>query len=357
MILLPSAMLALDILGAKGDVIRLCRIITRTRVIRVNDNNEDVLDVPVDTVEDTMYCCRRTDLIHSLTATLMYLNAGQNDMLDIIYNKKCVDVVLDDEHNVVQLQFSNESRIDIRSDDLVIGADGAGSVLYKAMNPKAIPRPFSRVFELVTSTKTPVLARQLGSTFHKVVLHQYGLAMGLVSPSDCYVIGFIQFDTDMYTVPQNPTECRNLFRLCTSLIKTANQSLFAQYYEEMTVMSAHVWRPVNADMPNSIHLNNAILIGDAAHPLLPFTSCGVTTALDDGILLSQYLCDHANDVLQANLRRFSSTRRVQIQKYIDCGRKMLENFVTRNSSHTVQLPYFTEDCATQSSLLQRSCSS
>ena len=44
--------------------------------------------------------------------------------------------------------------------------------------------------------------------------------------------------------------------------------------------SAHLWMPVDADLPDHIHCENAVVLGDAAHPMLPFTSQGVSAGQD-----------------------------------------------------------------------------
>ena len=335
MILLPNALKALDILGAKENIMRSCRSIKTIRV--TNGNNHSV-----ESFADEMYCCTREALVSGLSKAMIDLPSNKSNNVEIMFDKRCVHVQMSDERCVVQLSFADETRFDITRDDLVVGADGVGSLLYKVMNPNVIHRPCSQVFEVVTSTVTPSLANKLGSAFQKVVLPEYGLAMGLVSPSDDSVIGFIQFDSDRYQVPSNSSECRNFFHLCTTLMVRADEkSLFAQYCEDMNEKTAHIWRPVNADLPDTMHLVNAVIIGDAAHPVLPFTSQGVAAALEDAIILANCLCDgHSNgfQTTDAALSQFVSLRRDELQKIIILGRNMLDKFVN-GDNEAMDLPY------------------
>ena len=93
--------------------------------------------------------------------------------------------------------------------------------------------------------------------------------------------------------------------------------------------SAHLWNPPDADLPHRLHCANAVLVGDAAHPLLPFTSQGVSAALEDAIILADRLAPvvGGDAMLSDALGDFSETRRKFIEPYIAEGRRILESFV------------------------------
>lgn len=351
MILLPNAMYALQLLGAKDNIVQSCNCIKTTRVI--DGTCEDIyrLQDNVETPAEEMYCCTREALILSLS-TVLFSNihpSSLDEQVEILFDMKCVHIQRsDDNQYIVQLSFSNNTQFEIAQDDLVIGADGVGSLLFRAMNPTALHRPLSRVFEVVTSTVAPSLAQKLGSCFYKVVLRRQGLAMGLLSPTDDIVIGFIQYDTERYPTPSNKSDCRKLFFSCVDQVQSCDRSLFSQYCNQLNENSAHVWRPVNADLPIVMNLNNAVLIGDAAHPLLPFTSQGVATALEDAIILSDCLRDTLNrpHTMHSTLSHFVSLRRKEVQRIVDHGRVMLDNFV-HGDNKTIELPYVRTSSSVQ----------
>jgi aspartate/methionine/tyrosine aminotransferase/Ca2+-binding EF-hand superfamily protein len=93
--------------------------------------------------------------------------------------------------------------------------------------------------------------------------------------------------------------------------------------------SAHLWTPPDADLPQRLHCANAVLVGDAAHPLLPFTSQGVSAALEDAVLLADRLAPVvAGEVLLADaLAGFCEARRRHIEPYVTQGRHILATFV------------------------------
>ena len=43
------------------------------------------------------------------------------------------------------------------------------------------------------------------------------------------------------------------------------------------------WRPVPCGMAWHIHCKNAVIVGDAAHPMADFSSQGVSSALEDAV--------------------------------------------------------------------------
>ena len=79
--------------------------------------------------------------------------------------------------------------------------------------------------------------------------------------------------------------------------------------------------------------SNAVVIGDAAHPLLPFTSQGVGAALEDAILLAGAVADAAGrpHLLAPALARFCEERRAPVAEFVAGGRRILANFVGESS--------------------------
>src|SRR5260370_29769429 len=103
--------------------------------------------------------------------------------------------------------------------------------------------------------------------------------------------------------------------------------------------SAHLWSPPNADLPQRLHCANAVLVGDAAHPLLPFTSQGVSAALEDAVLLADALApvrDEPSGVANV-LATYAEKRRRSLDAYVQGGRRILASF--RDTASGFALPY------------------
>lgn len=342
MILLPNAIKALDVLGARQITIESSRPINRTVV---TDGDGHTLVEEVLQEENEIYCCSREALIRGLENTLLF----KQKKVSISYDKQCISVETKD-NRVVKLLLDDGTFYEVSKNDLVVGSDGYRSILCQAMNSGTLQRPKSQVFELVTSTVAPQLAAKLSGTFHKILLSSKGLAFGLLSPSYEKVIGFIQFDTKRYPIPRTKQDIKDFFQMVLSQTRTERHELFLEYSNIFDADSAHVWRPINSDLPDVLHMKNAVLIGDAAHPLLPFTSQGTAAALEDAISLSNHLVKFSNKLQTTDvaLIKFIRARQVEVNNIIHAGRRMLRDFID-GSSEYAELPYVKD--------ITRGCSS
>ena len=290
------------------------------------------------------YCMTRAALVEGLLAEL------PDDV--IIFDHPCreIEFYRPDIDNCYKTQFQpNQSRrvqsvsfatgSFLKQDDidLFIDATGWRSPLCRALNP-GLKRPISRVREVVTSTHLPRLATQLGSSFVKTVLSEGGAAFGLLAPTSEHVIGFLQFDSERYDPPpHHATEC-DLRSFLQNILKNAPEPI-PTYMRQADFSSAHVWHPINANMPNALHCDNAVAIGDAAHPLLPFTSQGISAALEDSIILGDSIRSlHGNRAgLPDMLKRFSENRRRDLTAFVEGGQRILTNFLDKSNEFV--LPY------------------
>ena len=99
-----------------------------------------------------------------------------------------------------------------------------------------------------------------------------------------------------------------------------------------------MWHTVDEDPATRWSKGNVALAGDAAHPLLPFTSQGVNTALEDAVVLSDLLlgCRDAADVPEL-FRAYERQRRPALLGCVEAGRQMARAFV-QPSATRLQLP-------------------
>ncbi|HEX4605049.1 MAG TPA: aminotransferase class I/II-fold pyridoxal phosphate-dependent enzyme, partial [Candidatus Angelobacter sp.] len=77
-------------------------------------------------------------------------------------------------------------------------------------------------------------------------------------------------------------------------------------------------------------------IGDAAHPLSPFTSQGVSSAVSDAVALADSL--RTGPDMEQALARYSRERREQCAPYVARGRELTQHFLSPQIGSTVLLP-------------------
>jgi len=219
--------------------------------------------------------------------------------------------------------------------DAFIGSDGVRSRCRESMEPSHAWRP-GRVKEVVSAVHLPELERELGTTFRKFMHPKGGLAVGLVPSGRGRVIWFVQFDSERFGAP-GPGEARAFF-----LERLADFPAPVQQAIHATEPTApHVWHTVDMDPPPSMVRGNVALIGDAAHPLLPFTSQGANSALEDAALLAQGLESCSNEAqVEAAFAQYNAARHGVMMRYVEAGRAIAAAFV-RPVSDRVPLPLVT----------------
>ena len=101
--------------------------------------------------------------------------------------------------------------------------------------------------------------------------------------------------------------------------------LITSIIEGSSYQNAHIWRVYELEKLNPFYHENVVFVGDAAHPLIPFTSQGVTSALKDSFTLTNLLLE--NNDLQETFKKYEDVRRPEIDIHIKNGRALLEQFL------------------------------
>ena len=323
LLLMRNGVEALKALGARH-VLHGCTPIRRTVI---QDGRGGV--VHVDGLEE-VYCTTRARIVEGLRRELP---AGT-----MLVDHECEQVDLagggPEEDRVEAVTFRRRPPLVRGGFDLLVGADGWRSVLCEALNPGYRRAP-SRVREIVTSTVLPGLAKRIGSDFIKTLFPDRGLAFGLLAPGKDRVIGFLQYDAERHAVSRRAT-ASDLARFLRAALEDAPEPVRA-YREAADLTTAHLWCPPDADLPPRLSCANAVLVGDAAHPLLPFTSQGVSAALEDGVMLADSLAGGGPDVLAGALAAFTRRRRRRLGVFVEGGRRILSRFLETGGDFV--LPY------------------
>ncbi|QSB15484.1 FAD-dependent monooxygenase [Natronosporangium hydrolyticum] len=216
--------------------------------------------------------------------------------------------------------------------DLYLAADGARSVARQTLYPAWPHRP-ARVWEVVAYAHDPAISAWAGSDFHKFAIP--GLAAGILPVGDDTVVWFIQFDRFRFTPPATPDPTR---ALAHQLIGDWGHPL-PSLLRATDFSQAHLWQPVDTDLLPRLHSGNLALVGDAAHPLLPFTSQGVAAAIAGVRDLASALEQHCS--LPAALETYSASCRARCAPYIGQGRELTRRFLQPDGRADDLLPVST----------------
>ncbi|HWX52950.1 MAG TPA: NAD(P)/FAD-dependent oxidoreductase [Verrucomicrobiae bacterium] len=216
--------------------------------------------------------------------------------------------------------------------DLYIAADGVRSRGRKALFPDW-PAPASRVLEIVGMVRCDQVRRWTASNFNKFHAPEGGLAVGVLPVDSHHVVWYLQFDTQRFSTPGESGPERATF--VNDLVR-AWAGPVPRLLELTDFAQAHIWIPVDTDLIPRFHHGNLALVGDSAHPLLPFSSQGLSSAIADAVALAD-LCTPREDLGRV-LAAYSDKRRAQCNSYIAKGRDLMRRFLAAQGADSVGLP-------------------
>jgi salicylate hydroxylase len=102
------------------------------------------------------------------------------------------------------------------------------------------------------------------------------------------------------------------------------------------VRETYLWGLFRHPVANHWHNDRVVIIGDAAHPTLPFLAQGANLAIEDGFVLAR-CCDETED-LDAALAQFQTQRKGRVSRAIDAANANARNYhlsgIKRRVAHT-----------------------
>jgi len=245
----------------------------------------------------------------------------------------------DDQLRALRVQPHDGGAPEVLEAELFIGADGMHSTCRQQLVSRLPHRP-ARVREILACVRAPALVDQLGSSFWKVIDCQGGRAVGLVPLSDGRLVWFVQYDCDRFPSPQPWRSLTFLQELLAGFPPLVWQAIDA------CESRPYLWHPIDADPPSRLVRANLALVGDAAHPLLPFTSQGVNMALADAEFLAESLfapdpapgrAGGSAAAVTAALAAYERRRIPELPAYVQAGRQLAEDFVAPGQAHRLPL--------------------
>lgn len=282
----------------------------------LKNSSDEVLE---DLVLDGWVCMKRCEAIQALSGELA-------DEV-VRYGRAFSHFIFQDDIAVAAV-FTNG---DVEYGDWFIGADGARSAVRKALFGPTDYTPVI-VKEILGTIRNKALFDRHPHMFTKYMSRNKGLAIGFIPCNDTELIWFLQFDVS----------------LCKTLLDTQDgiaafcRSIAGDFPEEVSellscesVVTNYVWNTTDFEILPAFHNQNVLLLGDAAHIALPFTSAGVTNALLD-VDCFMTLLEKGLEFSQLCASLYS-IRAPQVRNHLAKGREIRESFL-KGSDRSIKLP-------------------
>jgi 2-polyprenyl-6-methoxyphenol hydroxylase-like FAD-dependent oxidoreductase/predicted DsbA family dithiol-disulfide isomerase len=258
---------------------------------------------------DAWYCIKRVDLIQYLYDLLPY---------EVVVEGREFSHFIYDEGKAIAAVFTNGQ---VEYGDLFIGADGANSKVRETIYDNIEFTP-TEVKEIVGVAKFNLAQDPNGHTFRKYQKKDASIAFGYIPASDAETVWFIQYDANRYNLKENNTPALEAFT--KELVKDFPKDVQA-IIEANNFCSTYIWNTRDFDLLPSFHKSNVVLIGDAAHQALPFTSAGTTNAITDAHTLVQCLSTYDN--MEQAFTKYYQQRAEEVNNHIQLGRTLKDIFL------------------------------
>lgn len=316
-IILPNGLEALDQVGA-GSLVRQHGRIIRKAVIRTPDGT-----IIKDDKLDNCLAIKRSSVIDALRSLVPseYIQTGA-EFSHFEY---------DSNGNASAAHFKDGSSEEA---DIFVAADGANSFIRSQLFPSHIVSK-TKIKELVAIADLPGIVGQLDDQLLKTQSAD-GVSIGLLPCNDKQIIWYMQFDCSKNDITDLSNENKKKFAL--NLLKNWPEPI--QYILENTdYNTAFMWFTKDMPVLPAFHRNNIVLIGDAAHLVLPFTSQGVNSALQDAIILGRLLKDGKNiESYDDVFTTYHQCRKEILEEYLLFGKMMANRFLDPHNFGNEDVP-------------------
>ncbi|HEY6307178.1 MAG TPA: NAD(P)/FAD-dependent oxidoreductase [Candidatus Angelobacter sp.] len=261
----------------------------------------------------------------------------------VVFGGELSNLEFSKDFDVVEAELKSSTGRSQVAADLYVGAEGVNSRARQALFPDWPTTP-DRVPEMVGLVRCEKAVAWAEHNLNKFHAEDGGLALGVLPVDAEHVVWYLQFDALRFPMSREfidgygrgGAEARRIFveKRVGSWAHPIPSLLSATDFSRV-----HLWRPIDADLVPYFHRGNVVLVGDAAHPLSPFTSQGVSSALADAVALARELdgLKTASD-LEQTLTRYSRERHDQCAPYLAKGRELSERFLEPLSESSAMLP-------------------
>jgi len=293
--LTPNAVHAVDRLGV-GDVLRETAARPTFRISRTWDTGEETSRLPMSSAAEEKYgapqlTIHRADLLKALEDKVPAerLHLG----------KKVKDVVNEDASTAISFEDGTTEDVDV-----IVGADGIHSAVRTALFGKDDPK-----FTGIVSYRATFPCERAGDIPNLDAFTKWWgpnpetqlVVFPLTRGEEIFVFATTPqegWTEEGWTLPGDVEELRDMY---SDFHPEARALLDA--CSEVTKSALHVREPMER-----WSAGRATLLGDAAHPMVPFMAQGACMAIEDAVVLARALHGADLDTVPAALRRYENAR-------------------------------------------------
>lgn len=256
---------------------------------------------------DDWYSMKRIDLIQFLVSFY------DSQSLKFGYEFSCFEK---EDGKYKKVVFKNGITVEA---DIFIGADGSNSAIRTALFGET---KFTNIsVKEVVGISTYYRASEQ-KIFQKYQSKLVGLAFGYIPLNDKECVWFMQYDTSFQKAEISNSE--ELKEFCLMLTADFPQEV-NDILNSNDFSNSYIWNTRDFDLLPCFHEENVVLIGDAAHLALPFTSAGTTNAIKDAVALTDALTK--NPQLEKAFETYYFNRKNELKNHINQGRELKKIFL------------------------------
>lgn len=305
----PSAAALIDVMPGVESPLKNGMTIQQYNLL---DTQENI--ILSEKLEDWL-CMRRTDLLQYLLSVLKDVN--------IVYNHQFSHFI-ENEIGYQTAVFTNGEQADA---DVFFGCDGVHSSVRQQLFGAVQFSPV-QVKELVGVVQSEKYAQQYAGQFTKFVHPNKSIALGFIPCNHNELVWYMQFESSLQIGSLNSPEliAQHAFHLAADFPEFVSDILKGNSFE-----TSYVWHSTDFDLLPAFHKKNVVLMGDAAHVALPFTSAGVANALTDSGIVAAVLKRNNNN-LEAAFSEYYNTRAEELSSHIKQGRMLQTEFLCQDQN-------------------------
>jgi len=293
--LTPNAVHAVDRLEV-GDVLREKAARPTFRISRTWDTGEETSRLPMSSAAEEKYgapqlTIHRADLLKALE--------GKVPAERLRLGKKVKDVVSEDARTEISLEDGTTEDVDV-----IVGADGIHSAVRTALFGKDDPK-----FTGIVSYRATFPRERAGDIPNLDAFTKWWgpnpetqlVVFPLTRGEEIFVFATTPqegWTEEGWTLPGDVEELRDMY---SDFHPEARALLDA--CSEVTKSALHVREPMER-----WSAGRATLLGDAAHPMVPFMAQGACMAIEDAVVLARALDGADLDTVPAALRCYENAR-------------------------------------------------
>jgi len=172
--------------------------------------------------------------------------------------------------------------------------------------------------------------------FLKVVDTANGKFMGMLPLGDGNYIWYLQINQDLDPIQSSDADTMKEY-VTQSILNYP--SVFKELVHATDFERAFLWTAQRMDLLPAFSHKNLVFLGDAAHPLLAFTSQGANSALEDAAYLLTLLSHQDwEETTEDVFEHYYEIRKDAVQNHIQEGDALLEDFMNLHKTKTFRLP-------------------